>query len=116
LELSLSPRFFHLNLAPSRTFMMETEAQALKDQGIGKHVTCKDLLIFNGNGPIDNDLRFPDECVRHKMVDMVGDLALAGRDLIGRFIAYRSGHRLNSGLLRKIMDAELFQNPVKRCA
>ena len=116
LEISLSPRFFHMNLAPSRTFMMEAEARAMKAQGIGERVTCKDLLIFGGKGPIDNQLRFPDECVRHKLVDMVGDLALAGCDLIGRFIAFRSGHRLNAELVRKIMDVDSSQETVKRCA
>jgi len=116
LEISLSPRFFHMNLAPSRTFMMESEAKALKEQGLGERVTCKDLLIFDGKGPIDNELRFPDECVRHKMVDMVGDLALAGCDLIGRFIAFRSGHRLNAELVKQILGVEEAKETTKRCA
>jgi len=116
LEISLSPRYFHMNLAPSRTFMMESEAKAMKEQGLGERVTCKDLLVFDGKGPIDNQLRFPDECVRHKMVDMVGDLALAGCDLIGRFIAFRSGHRLNADLVRKIMGVEEAKENIKRCA
>jgi UDP-3-O-[3-hydroxymyristoyl] N-acetylglucosamine deacetylase len=116
LEISLSPRFFHINLAPSRTFMMESEANELKKQGLGLHVTCRDLLVFDGKGPIDNQLRFPDECVRHKIVDMVGDLALAGCDLSGRFIAYRSGHRLNAELVRTIMSLDEVQETKKRCA
>jgi UDP-3-O-[3-hydroxymyristoyl] N-acetylglucosamine deacetylase len=116
LEISLSPRFFHMNLAPSRTFMLETEALAMKAQGLGERVTFKDLLVFDGNGPIDNRLRFPDECVRHKLVDMVGDLALAGCDLVGRFIAFRSGHRLNGELVREIMGIEEVKKTVKRCA
>jgi UDP-3-O-acyl N-acetylglucosamine deacetylase len=116
LEISLSPRFFHINLAPSRTFMMESEAKALKEQGLGQRVTCQDLLVFDCKGPIDNQLRFPDECVRHKMVDMVGDLALAGCDLIGRFIAFRSGHKLNAELIQKIMGLEEAQETIKRCA
>ncbi len=116
LEISLSPRFFHMNLAPSRTFMMEDEAMAMKAQGRGLRVTFNDLLVFGSKGPIDNRLRFPDECVRHKMVDIVGDLALAGCDLIGRFIAYRSGHRLNAELVRKIMAVEQAKDNIKRCA
>ena len=105
-----------MNLAPSRTFMMESEAKALKEQGLGERVTCKDLLVFDGKGPIDNQLRFPDECVRHKMVDMVGDLALAGCDLIGRFIAFRSGHRLNAELVKQILGVEEAKETTKRCA
>jgi UDP-3-O-[3-hydroxymyristoyl] N-acetylglucosamine deacetylase len=116
LEVSLSPKFFHMTLAPSRTFLMEAEANVLKSQGLGRHVTYKDLLIFGSNGPIDNKLRFPDECVRHKMVDMVGDLALAGCDLIGSFVAFRSGHRLNAELLRKIMGVKQGKERTKRCA
>jgi UDP-3-O-[3-hydroxymyristoyl] N-acetylglucosamine deacetylase len=116
LEISLSPRYFHINLAPSRTFMLEAEALAMKAQGLGKRVTCKDLLVFGSKGPIDNQLRFPDECVRHKMVDMVGDLALAGCDLIGRFIAFRSGHRLNAELVKAILGVEEAEESIKRCA
>jgi UDP-3-O-acyl N-acetylglucosamine deacetylase len=116
LEVSLSPRHFHLNLAPSRTFMLESEAAAMKARGLGRRATCKDLLVFGRRGPIDNQLRFPDECVRHKMVDMVGDLALAGCDLVGRFIAFRSGHRLNAELVRAILAQGELQEGVKRCA
>jgi UDP-3-O-acyl-N-acetylglucosamine deacetylase len=106
-----------MNLAPSRTFLLEAEAEAIKALGLGQRATCKDLLIFGPRGPIDNQLRFPDECVRHKMVDMVGDLALAGCDLVGRFTAYRSGHRLNAELVRAVLaaDSENSEN-LKRCA
>jgi len=116
LEISLSPKYFHLNLAPSRTFMLESEAIALQARGLGQRATCKDLLVFDHRGPIDNQLRFPDECVRHKLVDMVGDLALAGCDLVGRFLAYRSGHRLNAELVRAILAAEAAPQDLKRCA
>ena len=44
----------------------------MKAQGLGQRATCKDLLVFGSRGPIDNQLRFPDECVRHKLADMVG--------------------------------------------
>lgn len=116
LEVSLSPRHFHINLAPSRTFLLESEAQALKAMGLGQRATCKDLLVFGPGGPIVNELRFPDECVRHKMVDMVGDLALAGCDLIGRFVAYRSGHRLNAELVRTIVAESQAAEKMQRCA
>jgi UDP-3-O-[3-hydroxymyristoyl] N-acetylglucosamine deacetylase len=117
LEISLSPRHFHLNLAPSRTFLLESEAQAIKALGLAQQATYKDLLVFGPNGLIDNRLRFPDECVRHKMVDMVGDLALAGCDLVGRFSASRSGHRLNAELVRALVVGEAQSPPIlKRCA
>jgi UDP-3-O-acyl N-acetylglucosamine deacetylase len=118
LEISLSSRHFRLNLAPSRTFLLEAEADALKAMGLGRQASPKDLLVFDAHGPIDNQLRFPDECVRHKMVDLVGDLAMAGCDLIGRFTAYRSGHRLNAELVRAIVaqDSACQTTKLKHCA
>lgn len=116
LEVSLSPRHFHMNLAPSRTFVLESEAAAMRAQGLGQRATNKDLLIFGNGGPIGNSLRFPDECVRHKLADMVGDLALAGCDLVGRFVAYRSGHHLNGELVRTIVTQGHVQELRKRCA
>jgi UDP-3-O-acyl N-acetylglucosamine deacetylase len=116
LEISLSPRHFHMNLAPSRTFMLESEAAAMQAQGLGSRTTCKDLLVFGPRGPIDNQLRFPDECVRHKLADLVGDLALAGCDVAGRFIAFRSGHRLNAELVRAIVEQSKIQEELRRCA
>jgi UDP-3-O-acyl N-acetylglucosamine deacetylase len=116
LEISLSPRHFHMNLAPSRTFMLEAEAAAMKAQGLGQRATCRDLLVFSSRGLIDNHLRFPDECVRHKLADMVGDLALAGCDLVGKFVAFRSGHRLNAELVRAILAQGEIQEERKRCA
>ena len=116
LEILLSPRYFDMNLAPSRTFMLEREAAALQDRGLGLRTTFRDLLVFDADGPIGNQLRFPDECVRHKIVDMIGDLALAGCDLIGRFVAYRSGHRLNAELVRAILAEQRNEAAWKRCA
>jgi UDP-3-O-[3-hydroxymyristoyl] N-acetylglucosamine deacetylase len=116
LAIALLPESFRTQLAPSRTFILEEEAAALRQKGLGRRVTRQDLLVFGPHGPIDNRLRFPDECVRHKILDMVGDLALAGCDLLGRFIAYRGGHRLNAQLVRAILDQAEAQEGLKRCA
>ncbi len=116
LEISLSPESFREELAPSRTFISQQEAEALRARGLGERVTCQDLLVFGPQGPIDNQLRFPDECVRHKLSDMVGDLALAGCDLVGRFLAHRSGHRLNAELVRAILDQGEARAGLRRCA
>jgi len=115
-EISLSPASFRHSLAPSRTFVLEEEAAALKARGLGRRVSCKDLLVLGADGPIDNRLRFPDECVRHKIVDLVGDLALAGCDLIGRISAYRSGHRLNAELVQAVLAQTEKHIELKRCA
>ena len=102
-EIALTPDSFRTELAPCRTFMLKAEAEWLQTRGLGRRATFRDLLVYGEDGPIDNRERFPDECVRHKLLDMVGDLSLAGCDLIGRFTAYRSGHRLNAEMVRTLL-------------
>lgn len=97
-----SPELFVTNLAFARTFLLEAEAQALKAQGYGARVTERDLLIFGPHGPIGNELRAVDECVRHKILDCVGDFALLGCDVHGHFRAFRSGHALNHAICRRV--------------
>lgn len=101
--LDISPETFRDELATCRTFLLEAEAHALREAGIGSRTTTSDLLIFGPEGIIDNELRYPDECVRHKMLDMVGDLALLDKDLSGHVVAHRSGHQLNAELVRKLI-------------
>lgn len=105
LFLDVSPETFRKELAPSRTFLLENEAKALRQAGIGARTTESDLLIFGPEGVIGNELRYPDECVRHKILDMVGDLALLSKDLSGHVVAHRSGHQLNAELVRKLIEA-----------
>jgi len=104
----VSPESFLAEIAFARTFLLEHEAQALRAQGYGKRTTARDLLIFGHNGIIDNKLRRPDECARHKILDCIGDLALAGCDLAGIVTARRSGHQLNAEFVRqaKLAHAE----------
>ncbi len=116
LEVTLSPETFRRELADSRTFVLESEADAMVAQGLGLRTSCQDLLVFGENGPIDNELRFADECVRHKILDLVGDLAMAGVDLLGRFTACRSGHRLNGELVATLMAERPPCANLKRCA
>ncbi len=89
--------------------------RGLRSQGLGARVTCRDLLVFDEHGPIDNPLRFPDECVRHKTLDLIGDLALAGCDLSGHFVAHCSGHRLNAELVALLL-AEAARDGLARTA
>jgi len=105
LFVEVSPESFLSELATSRTFLLEAEAKALRKAGIGSRTTESDLLIFGPDGVIGNTLRFPDECVRHKMLDMVGDLALLGKDIVGHVVAHRSGHQLNAALVRELLNA-----------
>ncbi|HTI50422.1 MAG TPA: UDP-3-O-acyl-N-acetylglucosamine deacetylase, partial [Planctomycetaceae bacterium] len=96
-------------LAWARTFVLEQEAHALRAQGYGRRTTARDLLIFGVHGVIDNELRAPDECARHKALDCLGDLALSGCDLIGCVDACRSGHALNAELVRRMKLAHTEQ-------
>jgi UDP-3-O-acyl-N-acetylglucosamine deacetylase len=103
--MDLDERSFVRQLAGARTFVLAEEAAWLQRQGLGYRVRPQDLLVFGPEGPIDNQLRFPDECVRHKALDLVGDLALAGCDIVGTVIAFRSGHRLNAELVSALLAA-----------
>jgi UDP-3-O-[3-hydroxymyristoyl] N-acetylglucosamine deacetylase len=98
----LTPSTFASELAPCRTFILESEADELRRQGIGARTTVSDLLVFGPHGPIDNRLRFANEPARHKVLDLVGDLSLLGADLCGHVVAYRSGHPLNVELVRAL--------------
>jgi UDP-3-O-acyl N-acetylglucosamine deacetylase len=104
----LTPASFRRELAACRTFILNEVAQAMLAEGRGQRVTTRDLLIFGAHGPIDNTLRFPDECVRHKLLDVVGDLALTGCEIVGHVVACRSGHRLHAELAKRLLEqAEL---------
>jgi UDP-3-O-[3-hydroxymyristoyl] N-acetylglucosamine deacetylase/3-hydroxyacyl-[acyl-carrier-protein] dehydratase len=95
---------FVSEIASARTFLLEEEAREFQARGWGEHLTPKDLLVMGPDGPVDNELRFEDEHVRHKIADLVGDLALLGRSLRGRIVAYKSGHQLNHQLVRRLME------------
>jgi UDP-3-O-[3-hydroxymyristoyl] N-acetylglucosamine deacetylase len=101
-SLEISPSSFTRELAPARTFLLDSEAAQLQQQGLGQRVSFSDVLVFNEQGPIRNELRYTDECVRHKMLDIVGDFALSGRDWIGEISASRSGHELNAQMIALI--------------
>ena len=97
---------FRRDLAPARTFAFEAEAAAMRQAGLGGHLTHRDLLVIGENGPIDNDFRFPDEPVRHKVLDLIGDLSLVGRPVFGRIVAHKTGHELNHLLARRLLEIE----------
>ena len=95
---------FETEIAPARTFVLAAEAEALQSKGLGRRVTNQDVLVFDQAGPMDNTLRFPNECARHKALDMIGDFSLAGADLVGDFVANRSGHLLNSQMVFALLS------------
>jgi UDP-3-O-acyl N-acetylglucosamine deacetylase len=114
--LDVAPETFVTQLAAARTFLTKQEADALLAKGLGQHVTFRDLLVYGPQGPIDNELRFADECVRHKALDLLGDLALAGIPLQAHVIACRSGHRQNAELVRAVLAQAALAVPRRRSA
>lgn len=92
---TITPGSFAAQVAPCRTFVTEEEAMMLRSQGLGPRTTVSDLLVFGRRGPIGNQTRFGNEPARHKILDILGDLALLGCDLIGHIVAYRTGHPHN---------------------
>ena len=85
-----------------RTFSLEAEARQMQAHGIGTHLTPREILVIDSDGPIKNSYRFADECARHKVVDLIGDLMLVGRPVCGRVVAYKSGHLLNQQLAKRL--------------
>ncbi len=100
----MEPETFAQEVAPSRTYILESEIEDLRNRGYGASATYDTLLVFGADGPISNTLRWPDEAARHKTLDLVGDLCLAGCDLQGRIVAMQSGHVLNHRLIRRLLE------------
>ncbi|TWT44724.1 UDP-3-O-[3-hydroxymyristoyl] N-acetylglucosamine deacetylase [Phycisphaerae bacterium RAS1] len=100
----LAQREFVDDIAPARTFIFDYEVAQLRAAGLGAHLTYKDVLVIGPDGPIENEFRFPDECVRHKILDLIGDLMLAGSFVCGKIYARRSGHHLNHELVRRLTE------------
>jgi UDP-3-O-acyl-N-acetylglucosamine deacetylase len=85
-------------VAPARTFALAQEAAAMKAAGLFRHLSARDMLVIGPEGPIENAYRFPDEPARHKLLDLIGDLALVGRPIQGEIVGRRSGHHVNHAL------------------
>ena len=101
---------FAEDVAPARTFVFEHEAHELRSRGMGLHLGPQDLLVLSDRGPVENRYRFADECARHKALDLIGDIYLAGRPIRGRIIAHRSGHNLNHQLVRRLLEQDVVEN------
>jgi UDP-3-O-[3-hydroxymyristoyl] N-acetylglucosamine deacetylase/3-hydroxyacyl-[acyl-carrier-protein] dehydratase len=98
---------FERDIAPCRTFCLEEEARELREKGLGLGANYKNTLVVGASGVIENQVRFPDEFARHKVLDFIGDLYLLGKPLRGQVFAVKSGHHLNIELLKKIHYQEL---------
>ena len=103
LSLQVTEASFRAELAPARTFALAEDIAGLKEAGLAQGGSLDNAVVVDGDRVLNPDgLRMSDEFVRHKMLDAVGDLALAGARLHARFVAHRPGHALNNRLLRAL--------------
>ncbi|MBU4303004.1 MAG: UDP-3-O-acyl-N-acetylglucosamine deacetylase [Candidatus Omnitrophica bacterium] len=107
LEIAVNAESFKTALSSARTFCLESEASELQNQGLGLGANYENTLVVGKTGVIKNKLRFPDEFVRHKILDLVGDLYLAGCPINGHVVALKSGHSLNLKIAQKIYEQRM---------
>jgi len=100
-QVQVSPESFAREIAPARTFCLASEVQLLKEAGLGKGATRENTCVL---GDPQTVLRMSNEPVRHKLLDLLGDLHLLGAELHAHIIATRSGHKTNAELVRRLLD------------
>jgi UDP-3-O-[3-hydroxymyristoyl] N-acetylglucosamine deacetylase len=104
-EMEVTPERYAAELSPARTFGFERELGQLRQMGLIRGATLDNAVCFTDTGVMNpGGLRFSDECCRHKALDLIGDLALIGKPLLGHVIAERAGHAMHAALVSKIMS------------
>ena len=101
----ITPRCFTEQIAPARTFGFLREVETLRQNGLALGGSMENAIVIGDNSILNNQLRFEDEFVRHKILDAIGDLVLAGAPMLGHVVAYRAGHALHAGLVECIQNA-----------
>lgn len=102
----ITPALFEKEIAPSRTFCLSQEIEQLRKTGLGRGANYENTVVVEPSGRVvNNPLRYPDEFVRHKVLDLIGDLYLLGRPIQGHVMAIRSGHSLNLRLVQRLRQA-----------
>jgi UDP-3-O-[3-hydroxymyristoyl] N-acetylglucosamine deacetylase len=111
LEMEVTPERYAAEIAPARTFGFEHELGQMRDMGLIRGATLDNAICFTRDGVLNpGGLRMADECCRHKALDLIGDLALLGRPLLGHVIAERAGHAMHTALVARIMsDPSLYE-------
>ena len=105
LELEVTPENYATELAPARTFGFEYELAQMRDMGLIRGASLDNAVCFNRDSILNAEgMRFPDECCRHKALDLIGDLALIGKPLLGHVIAEKAGHAMHFALVQRIMN------------
>jgi len=109
LEMDVTPETYARELAPARTFGFEYELDQMRDMGLIRGATLDNAVCFTRQGVANpGGLRFPDECCRHKALDLIGDLALLGRPLLGLVVAEKAGHAMHVALVNKLVSDPSF--------
>ena len=111
LELEVTPERYATEIAPARTFGFEYELDQMRNMGLIRGASLENAICFTHDGVLNpGGLRAADECCRHKALDLIGDLALLGRPLLGHVIAERAGHAMHTALVARIMsDPSLYE-------
>jgi len=111
LELEVTPERYASEIAFARTFGWEADLDQMRNMGLIRGASLENAVCFTAAGVMNAEgLRAPDECCRHKALDLIGDLALLGRPLLGHVIAERAGHAMHAALVARIMsDPSLYE-------
>jgi UDP-3-O-[3-hydroxymyristoyl] N-acetylglucosamine deacetylase len=105
IEMEVTPETFAADLAFARTFGWEADLDQMRNMGLIRGASLENAVCFTRDSVLNPDgLRAPDECCRHKALDLIGDLALLGRPLLGHVIAERAGHAMHAALVARIMS------------
>lgn len=104
-ELEVSPDSFGEEIAKARTFCLEKHAEAMRSNGCGMGASTENTLVLREDSVVDNELRYENECARHKVLDMLGDISVIGRPLCMHVVALRSGHNLNAEFVKELQKA-----------
>lgn len=109
-ELDLSRDLYRNNVAAARTFGFLREEQAMRNMGLIRGASEANVIVLTETGVKNGPLRFPDEFVRHKVLDLIGDLALLGKQVLGRIVADRAGHAMHTALVARLLrDRSLWE-------
>ena len=113
--MSVTESTFIEEIAPARTFGFLKEVELLRQHGLALGGSLENAIVIGETGVLNNQLRFEDEFVRHKILDAIGDLALVGYPVIGHLVAHRAGHALHTAFARKLLEErwawELVEEP-----
>ena len=102
--LRLTRDVFVDEIAPARTFGFLKEVEMLRQRGLALGGSLDNAIVLGETGVLNSSLRFDDEFVRHKILDVIGDLALVGYPIIGHVVAHRGGHALHASFAQKILE------------